>query len=57
MNGIFIYKIQDFIDENHKNAKKHIAYVYMLFYFWFPLQVISVCVEFDVGLFSDVSDR
>ena len=33
MNGIFIYKIQDFIDENHKNAKKHIAYVYMLFYF------------------------
>lgn len=52
MNGIFIYKIHDFIDENYKNAKKHVMHVYMMFYFCFPLQVISVCVECNVGLFQ-----
>ena len=52
MKVIFIYKIQDSIDKNCKNAKKHVMYVYMMFYFCFPLQVISDCVECNVGLFQ-----
>ncbi len=33
MNVIFIYKILDFIDKNCKNAKKHVVYVYKVFFF------------------------